>query len=446
MYVKCKKKGYIMKNILSTLNNNILVGDGAMGTMLQKYGLVAGEIPEEWVIKYPERILNIHEEYINAGSMLIETNTFGGNRIKLKMSGLEEKIEKINSEAVAIARRAARGKYVVGSVGPTGKMMEPYGKLSFTEAVKVYEEQINILASAGVDAILIETMSDLQEIRAAVVAARDIKVPVIAQMTFSENNYTLTGNTPEVAAIVLDNLGADIIGVNCTSGIINTLPIIKRIHRVTSKPISVFPNAGKPVLKDGKVTYPQTPAKFVSNIDELLKSNVKIIGGCCGTTPEHIEMLVKKLDNNCAKITYKKQNDNDKILLAGSREHIILSESDYINEIKEKYNEQNLKKFMQVLKESDCDIIYMDIDKIKYENLAFGMQKPVIIKSNKEEDVEKFLQKYAGRALVFISQDRKDIISIASKYGAYIGNKDKRKKFYNSILKIKKPVAGLIKE
>ncbi len=438
-----------MENILPKISNKIVIGDGAMGTMLQRYGLQAGEIPEEWVLKHPEKILSIHQEYVDAGSMLIETNTFGGNRIKLKTGGLEDKIKKINTEAVNIAKKTDENVYVAGSVGPTGKMMEPYGQLDYKEAEEAYKEQIYILATAGVDIILIETMSDLKEISAAVKAARNIEIPVIAQMTFSENMYSLTGNTPETFAITVDSLGADIIGVNCTSGIENTLPIIEKINNITDKPLSIFPNAGKPILKHGKTTYPQTPLSFIEKLAELLKYNVKIVGGCCGTTPEHIKVLAKKIvnnkDNNIEKSKTNQEKDNI-IFLSGSREYIKIKSTDSFKLIKEEKNISKAGDHIKVLEDKDCDLVYLNLEKVDYEKLVSNIRKPVVIKSNKKDNIKSFLQKYTGKAMLFIKQEPKEILKLAEKFGVNIICKDTNKKLYNDLKKIKRPIVGLIRE
>lgn len=267
-----------------------------MGTALQLMGLPAGEAPEKWVIEHPEKVFKVHQDYIKAGSQLIETNTFGANRLKLKTMGLEDRLREINRKAVELAREAAGEKLVAGSVGPTGKMMQPYGELSFEEAVDVFQEQIAVQVEAGIDVVCIETMSDLQEMRAAVKAAGEVGIPIIAQMTFGENHFTLTGNTPEEAARVLDELGADVIGVNCSLGSKQLFPIIKKMAGVTDKPLSVQPNAGMPELKDGQTVYPETPEDFSRPVREFLENNVRLIGACCGSNPDFIRTIKKEVE------------------------------------------------------------------------------------------------------------------------------------------------------
>ncbi|MFP4017353.1 MAG: homocysteine S-methyltransferase family protein, partial [Halanaerobiales bacterium] len=202
-----------MDKFIDKIKSSILIADGAMGTMVQQKHKKSTKVPELIMLEDPDVILEIHQEYIKAGANVIESNTFGANRLKLNTSGLADKTEEINKRAVEIAKKAASERaYVLGSVGPTGKLMKPYGTLSFDDAYQIFSEQISYLVAAGVDGICIETMSDLAEIRAAVIAAKDYDIPVIAQMTFTESGYTLTGSTPEIVAIVLDGLGVDLIG------------------------------------------------------------------------------------------------------------------------------------------------------------------------------------------------------------------------------------------
>lgn len=289
-----------MNNFLTRLQKSkIIIGDGAMGTQLQNSGLKSGEASEKWNLKEQEKISKIHKEYIKAGAELIETNTFGGNYIRLKEYGLADKMEEINKKAVEIARKAASavGKdiYIAGSVGPSGKLMQPYGTLSSSEVYNSYKKQISILVENKVDVILIETLTDLSEMEEAVKAVNEFSIPVMAQMNFTESGKTVMGNTIQETVALLEDYDVDVIGTNCTPGVEKTIPIIKEYDRETSKPLSVFPNAGKPQMEDGEVHYPETPSDFIDSLDDLLENNVKIFGGCCGTTPEFIAAIKNKL-------------------------------------------------------------------------------------------------------------------------------------------------------
>jgi 5-methyltetrahydrofolate--homocysteine methyltransferase len=292
----------IENRFLRSLKKPVIIGDGAMGTVLQEMGLPAGEAPEKWVLDFPEKVLKVHQDYIDAGSQLIETNTFGANRIKLKTMGLEDRIEEINSRAVELAREAAGENIVAGSIGPTGKMMLPYGELGIQEAEEAFAEQIRFQIEAGIDVVCIETMIDLQEMKAAVKAAKELGIPIIAQMTFSENQFTLVGNSPEETTRVLEGMGVDVIGVNCSLGSRQLIPIIKRMAGVTTKPLSVQPNAGMPELRKGLTIYPETPEFFASSVREFLDNNVWLIGACCGSDPDFIREIKHEVelyqDNN----------------------------------------------------------------------------------------------------------------------------------------------------
>ncbi len=269
----------------------IRLADGAMGTMLQTMGLKPGESPDSWAIRNPEAILAVHRGYVEAGAEMLTTCTFGANRIKLSHYGLEKEVGALNLAAVKIARQAAGDKARVGgNLGPTAKLIRPLGELSFEEAVDVYAEQVCALTEAGVDYFIIQTMIDIQEMRAALLAAKQYgKVPVICQMTFEASGRTVTGTDPATAAITLEALGADMIGANCSLGPEQLLPVIEKMVRAVSLPVTLRPNAGMPVLQaDGRTTFPLCPEEFAAWIPRIVEAGVMAIGGCCGTTPAHI--------------------------------------------------------------------------------------------------------------------------------------------------------------
>lgn len=280
----------------------IEIFDGAMGTMLQAAGLKPGECPELLNITHPEMVKAVHAAYIDAGSTIIETNTFGANRIKLAHYGLSDRVTEINAAAVRAAKEAAGGRAkIAGSIAPTGRFIEPLGDLSFDEAYAAYLEQATALAEAGADILLIETIIDLQEMRAALLAAKDARekagrpLPIMCQFSFSEDGRTVTGTDPQTAAIVLDAMGADIIGINCSLGPQQLVPLVKIIAENTEKPVSVQPNAGLPCLRDGKTIFPMTPEDFAEWAPRLVEAGATYVGGCCGTTPAHIAALAKAL-------------------------------------------------------------------------------------------------------------------------------------------------------
>lgn len=271
----------------------IHIFDGAMGTMLQASDLKAGECPELLNIINPEIVKKVHLEYVAHGATILETNTFGANRIKLSHYGLADKVREINTAAVKIAKSAASAAAkVAGSIGSTGKFIQPLGELTFDEAYDVFFEQACAMADAGADYILIETIIDLQEMRAALLAAKAAtNIPVICQLSFNADGRTVTGTDPQTAAITLEALGADIIGANCSLGPAQLLPLIKTLAENCNCPISIQPNAGMPHLIDGKTVFPMTPAEMGTWAPKLIEAGATYIGGCCGTTPKHIEAI-----------------------------------------------------------------------------------------------------------------------------------------------------------
>lgn len=287
-----------MNKFIKALNEKkLIIGDGAMGTALQEMGLDSGESPEKWNLYSPDKIKKVHQKYLEAGAELIETNTFGGNYIRLKDSGLEDKIEEINKRAVEIARKVAKPETIVaGSVGPTGKMIKPLGIIEEKEAIESYYKQILILVDQGIDVLIIETMVDLNEIKTALKAASNFEIPVIAQMNFDESGNTVMGHTLEDLVSLKDEFkNIEIIGINCTPGVEISLSLIKKLKDKTDSNLSVFPNAGEPELKQGKVYYPEGPEDFTSIFEKFIENQVKIIGGCCGTTPKIIAAIRNKV-------------------------------------------------------------------------------------------------------------------------------------------------------
>ncbi|KAB2951793.1 methionine synthase [Heliorestis acidaminivorans] len=275
----------------------IKVFDGAMGTMLQEAGLKPGQCPEKMNLDNPDAITAIHRLYVEKGAQILETNTFGANRIKLAHYGLADQVEALCYGAVQAARKACGpNTEIAGSVGSTGKLIAPLGDLTFDDAVDVFKEQIGALDRAGVDYIIIETIIDIQEMRAALLAAKEVSnKPVICQLTFGSDGRTVTGTDPQTAAILLEAMGADVIGANCSLGPAQLLPIVEILAKSTSKPISIQANAGMPVLIDGKTVFPMKAQEFADWAPKLVAAGATYIGGCCGTTPEHIEAVHRAL-------------------------------------------------------------------------------------------------------------------------------------------------------
>ncbi len=270
--------------------------DGAMGTMLHESGVSGYACPEELNLTDPGLIERIHASYVKAGAQIIETNTFGANRRKLSKVGLTGELSRIIDAGVACARKAAGARALVaGSVGPLGEFLDPVGPVLHSEAREIFREATQAFQRAGADLLIIETMSDLKEVRAACLAARDAGLPFAVTMTFEEEGRTILGTPPEAAVITVEALGASMAGVNCSAGPAGLLPIAHRMSTVARIPLLAQPNAGLPSLRDGRTVFPTDPLAFAEEMEAFLAAGVRILGGCCGTTPDHIRELVRRL-------------------------------------------------------------------------------------------------------------------------------------------------------
>lgn len=294
----------ILKPILERINvGEILVADGAMGSLLFQRGLQPGECPESLTLTKPEVLEEIARLYYDAGAVIIQTNTFGASPMKLLEYGLEEKTEEINSTAVECVRKVVGDRaYISGSCGPSGKILKPYGDADPDVLYQSFERQLKSLIMAGVDILCIETMTDLREATIAVRAAKNISphITVMATMTFDKTPrgfFTVMGVSIQKAAEGLQEAGASITGSNCGNGIENMILIAREFKKVSSLPILIQSNAGVPEMKNGKLVYPETADFFAQNIPAMRDAGVSIIGGCCGTTPDHIRAIKKVVDS-----------------------------------------------------------------------------------------------------------------------------------------------------
>lgn len=279
-------------HIIELLSEQVLYFDGAMGTMVQKHGLKAGENPEVFSLTHPEVIAAIHQSYREAGADIITANTFGANAHKLAASGYSP--AEIISASVALAKQAAGPDgYAALDIGPIGELLEPMGTLSFDEAYSMFREEVEAGVQAGADLILIETMSDLYEIKAAILAAKEnSELPVFVTLTVEESGRTYTGCDMEAFAVLAESLGADAIGLNCSLGPVQMLPHLRRLISLTSLPVIFQPNAGLPRVEDGMTSYDITPEQFGACQKEAVGAGVAVAGGCCGTTPDYIAQVV----------------------------------------------------------------------------------------------------------------------------------------------------------
>ena len=277
-----------------------LISDGGIGTYLQSHGLEAGGDPEEFNITNPETVKLMAKEYYDAGSDIVLTNTFGGTIFRQKHYGLDHKVHDLNEQAALIAKsQTPEGKFVLGSVGPTGQFLEPYGDTSEKDMYEGFKEQILALEAGGVDGIILETMTALEEAAIAIkVALENTNLLIAATMTFDKGPrgfFTMMGITPEDAAIELSNAGAHIVGSNCGNGIDNMIEIAQRMRDSTDIPLIIHSNAGIPSMKSGNIIYPETPEYMAERFMKLKDIGINIIGGCCGTSPFHIKAIHESL-------------------------------------------------------------------------------------------------------------------------------------------------------
>jgi 5-methyltetrahydrofolate--homocysteine methyltransferase len=278
--------------------NEIIIMDGGLGVLLQQHGLGIGQAPEELNLTRPDIVEACQRQFVEAGAQILLTNTFGGSRIKLEEHGLAERLDEINRFAVQIARRAAQGHsvWIAGSIGPGGKYLKPIGSLDFQPAYDSFTAQVQSLAAVEVDLLILETMSDIREARAALMAAREnFAGPIIAQMTFGDGRNTITGTDPLTALTVFESLGADAFGINCSTGPEEILEAIKLVLTKTSLPLSVEPNAGMPRIHQGRTCFPASPEHMADYAVRFADAGVSLIGACCGASPDHIRAIAQAL-------------------------------------------------------------------------------------------------------------------------------------------------------
>lgn len=298
------------RNIYDLLaSNRFVVGDGAMGTMLQVAGLTTGGAPEMWNVEHPDLVRGIYQGYVDAGAQIIETNTFGGTRFRLKLHEAQDRVEELNRAAAALAREAAgEDVLVAGSIGPTGELMEPMGNLTPETAADAFAEQAAALAAGGVDLFVIETMSDLAEVEAAVVGARRVSdLPIAATLTFDTKFHTMMGVTPVQALRRLTDLGVKIIGANCGNGPDEIRRVIGEM--AAARPEGVFlmaqSNAGMPKWVEGHIHYDGTPEVMAGYALDMAAMGVNYIGACCGSTPDHIRAMREALNTRPIPTAYQ---------------------------------------------------------------------------------------------------------------------------------------------
>ena len=329
-------------------DNKFVFWDGAMGTMLQAKGMEMGGIPEMLNFNKPDWIYDIHSAYVTAGSQIVCANTFGCNRYK--MAGTGKTVAEIISAAVGIAKKACGEKALVAiDIGPIGQLLEPTGSLTFEEAYGIFKEEVAAAVNAGADIIACETMTDLYELKAAVLAVKENSdLPIITTMTFEENMRTFTGCSVSAMALTMEGLGVDAIGVNCSLGPKELEPVVAEFSKWTSLPLAVKPNAGLPDPITNK--YDVSPEEFADSMANLVKYGVKIAGGCCGTTPEFIRAVVERL----GKMQYAPQTPAIEAAVCSPAKTVVIDQPRIIGE---RINPTGKKRFKEALKSEDIGYI-----------------------------------------------------------------------------------------
>lgn len=436
---------------MAVLKERVVVLDGAMGTMLQERGLMPGQSPEEMNLTMPDVVAAVHQEYLDAGADILVTNSFGGSREKLSHYGLEDRLKEINAASVQIAKKVAAGKaFVAASIGPTGRFVEPVGDCTFDQMSAIFREQAKALIDAGADLITLETFLDIKEIRAAIIAIRELSktIPVIAMLTFDNNGRSVLGTSPEAAAITLEAVGADIVGSNCGLGVEGIYDILAAMRKVTSLPLISQANAGLPLLVEGNTVFPGTPDDMTAYHDRLLALGVRIIGGCCGTTPAHIRAMKAALVGKEQKQTVTGPPAGTTFLSSRSG-YVALGGGNLTAIIGERINPTGKKSFAAELREGkvgyirreaveqvaagatllDVNVGTPGIDEpAAMERAIFSVtgavQVPLVIDSSSPEALERGLKAADGKVLVnSVSGEKKSlerVLPLVKKYGAAV--------------------------
>ena len=433
-------------NILQYLKNNILYLDGGMGTLLQARGLAAGEMPERWNFSHAEEIVAIHKQYFNAGSNVVNANTFGANCLKFG----EDELDAIIAAAIANARRAAaesegeQTKWVALDIGPTGRMLAPYGDLDFEDAVSVFAQTVRLGVRHGADLIFIETMSDSYETRAALLAAKEnSNLPVFVSCAFGEDGKLMTGADPCAMVAMLEGMGADAIGINCSFGPRKLMNVIEEYLKYASIPVIFKPNAGLPTVKEGKTVYDLAPDDFAADMADAVNLGVRAVGGCCGTTPDYIKELVQKTAH-MKPLPITKKN----ITCVSSYTHAVIFDKEPIL-IGERINPTGKKRFKEALKTGDMDYILREgitqaeagvhildvnvgppeIDEVAMlQNAVCRLQEvtdlPLQIDTSDPVAMEAALRRYNGKAMVNSVNGKKEsmhsVFPLVKKYGGLV--------------------------
>lgn len=429
-------------NIKSRLGKEMLFFDGAMGSMLQKHGLRGGDIPEEINLSDPELIRSIHKEYLDAGCDIITANTFGANPLKTDLP-LDDIIKAAMDIALGAISEAEGERYAAFDMGPSGKLLEPLGEITFDEAYDAFARTVAAAEKYGADIILIETMSDTNEAKAAVLAAKEnTSLPVFCTMTFDESGKTLTGSSPLIMASILEGAGADCIGINCGYGPDVTFHTAEKLQKYASIPVMVQPNAGLPSIENGKTVYTVTAEEFARQMHSIAKLGVSILGGCCGTTPRHIAEMIKLCRGIKPEVTEKNFSvvtSYSKAVFVGDMPLIV---GERINPTGKKRLKEALKNndmsyiSQEAVKQRDAGADILDVNvglpEINEKEMMVSAVKtlqsvtdlPLQIDSSEPAVIEAALRHYNGRALINSVNGKQEVMDavfpIVKKYGGMI--------------------------
>ena len=429
----------------SLVKNGPVILDGATGTNLQKAGMPVGVCPEQWILEHADVMIQLQKDYVAAGTNILYAPTFTASRIKLEEYGLQDKLVEMNQKLVEISKEAADGKALVaGDLTMTGQQLYPIGDLMFEDLVDVYKEQAKVIADAGADLFVVETMMSLQECRAAVFAIREVcDLPIMVSLTYQPDGRTLYGTDPATATVVLQSLGADAIGINCSTGPEHMIEPVRQMAEYATIPILAKPNAGLPELEDGVTVYKTTPEEFASYGKMLVEAGASIIGGCCGTTPEHIRALTETVKDMSVKAPLQKKRR----VLTSERKLVEVTLDGNFMVIGERINPTGKKKLQAELREGSLTMVrdmalsqeengaqILDINmgmngidekemmkQVIYE-VAATVDCPLCLDTSHIDVMEEALRVYPGRALInSVSLETEKIehmLPLAKKYGA----------------------------
>lgn len=438
------------------VNSRVLILDGATGSNLQKRGMPTGICPELWITEHPEVLKQLQNEYIEAGSDIVYAPTFSGNRIKMEEYGLGDRLDEINTKLVRICKENAAGRALVaGDITMTGAQLEPIGDLKFETLVDVYKEQIGILAREGVDLIVIETMMSLQETRAAVIAAKEAapELPLMATLSFTESGKTLYGAAAASAVVVLQEMGVDAVGMNCSAGP-NRLPgVLDQMLAVAKVPVIAKPNAGLPKLdENGQTIYDMGPEEFQKHMRVLVEKGAAVVGGCCGTSPDYIRLLKDIVAEKEGPAVTK--NENQAIYLASEREVFAFEENqtldlgagidfskdeDLVDEYKNGEFDTAVDTAFDLMDdEVDALLFFADIEELDEAEILLEVipevtqmvSLPVVVATASLRTVETVLEHYSGiLAIQCLAEDedtKKAIYQAVKSCGAKLVTIDKK--------------------